>query len=63
MDTYGTILFFVCLLGGVALIVAGALWAARHPRTKGKPLGRERKAWIALLGLGAVLIVGAVLSL
>lgn len=63
MDTYGTIFYFVCLFGGVALIVGSAWWAVRQPRKKGEPLSGERKAWIVLPGLGAVLIVAAVLSL
>lgn len=62
LDIYGTILFFVSVLGGLTLIVASQLWAAGHSRTKGTPLRRERKAWIALIGVGAVLIVGAALT-
>jgi len=63
MDTYGPIVYFACIFGGAALIVVGALWAARHPRSKGEPLSRARKAWMVLAGLGSALIIAAVLSL
>ena len=63
MDTYGTILYFVCLLGGVGLIIRSSLWSMRHPRKKGEPLSRERKTRMVLPVLGAILIVVAVISL
>lgn len=63
MDTYGKVLYFVCLLGGIALILGSTMWAVRHPPTKGQPLGGERKAWMALPILGALLIIAAVVSL
>lgn len=63
VDTNQTILYFVCLFGGIALIIGSSLWAVRHPRKKGEPLSGMRKAWMVLPVLGALLIIAAVYSL
>ncbi|WP_299169320.1 hypothetical protein [uncultured Arthrobacter sp.] len=63
MNTFEPVLFFVCLFGGVALIIGSSLVAIRHPRRKGERLSKERKVWMVVPVLGAALIIAAVLSL
>jgi nitrate reductase gamma subunit len=63
MNTAETVIFFVGLFGGVALIIGSSLVAVRRPRKRGEPLSGERKAWMVVPVLGAILIIAAVLSL
>jgi hypothetical protein len=47
---------FVLMLAGIILVVAGATFAVRHPRSAGEPFSQVRKLYLAVSIAGAVLI-------
>jgi uncharacterized iron-regulated membrane protein len=63
MTPFEIVRYFVCLFGGLALMMGGTVWAMRHPRQKGEPISRERKAWVAVMALGFVLVIAGLFTL